>query len=61
MGTSGKIQNDLINSVVEVLNDGIKKEINNTRFVAVMVDETTDFSNTPQLSFVLRYVTDIGV
>lgn len=46
MGTSGKIQNDLINSVVEVLNDAIKKEINNTKFVAVMVDETTDFSNT---------------
>lgn len=60
-GTSGKIQNDLINAVAEVLNDAIKKEINNTKFVAVMVDETTDFSNTAQLSFVLRYVTDTGV
>lgn len=61
MGTSGKILNDLINAVAEVLNDAIKKEINNTKFVAVMMDETTDFSNTAQLSFVLRYVTDIGV
>ncbi len=60
-GTSGKIQNDLINSVAEVLNDAIKKEINNTKFIAVMVDETTDFSNSAQLSFILRYVTDMGV
>lgn len=43
-----------------MLNDAIKKEINNSKFVAVMVDET-DFSNSAQLSFVLRYVTDIGV
>ncbi len=61
MGTLGKIQNDLINSVAEVLNDAINKEINNTKFVAVMVDENTDFSNSAQLSFVLRYVTDMGV
>lgn len=61
MGTSGEIQNDLINAVAEVLNYSIKKEINNTKFVAVMVEETTDCSNTAQLSFVLRYVTDIGV
>ncbi|TDH05594.1 hypothetical protein EPR50_G00124020 [Perca flavescens] len=60
-GTSGKIQNDIINAVAEVLDDAIKKEINNTKFVAVMVDETTGFSNTAQLSFVLRYVTDTGV
>jgi len=56
MGTSGKIQNDLINAVAEVLNDSIKKEITNTKFVAVMVNETTDCSNSAQLSFLLRYV-----
>jgi len=60
MGTSGKIQNDLINAVAEVLNDSIKKEITDTKFVAVMVNETTDCSNSAQLSFLLRY-TDIGV
>ena len=60
-GTSGKIQNDIINAVSDVLNDAIKKEIDQTKFVAVMVDETTDFSNTAQLSYVLRYVTDMGV
>ncbi|KAK0133570.1 hypothetical protein N1851_030895 [Merluccius polli] len=41
-GTSGKIQNDIINAVADVLNDAIKKEIDQTKFVAVMVDETTD-------------------
>ncbi len=60
-GTSGKIKNYLINSVAEVLNDAIKKDINNSKFIAVMVDETTDFSNSAQLSFILRYVTDMGV
>ena len=35
-GTSGKIKNNLINAVAELLNDAIKKEINNTNFVAVM-------------------------
>jgi hypothetical protein len=60
-GTSGKIQNDILNAVADVLNDAIKKEIDQTNFVAVMVDETTDFSDTAQLSYVLRYVTDMGV
>ena len=53
-GTSGKIQNDILNAVADVLNDAIKKEIDQTEFVAVMVDESTDFSNTAQLSYVLR-------
>ena len=60
-GTSGKIKNYLINAVAEMLNDQIKEEIKKTKFVAVMVDETTDFSNTAQLSYVLRYVTEMGV
>lgn len=59
--TLGKIPNNLINDVVDILNNAIKKEVNHTKFLAVMVDETTDFSNTAQLSFVLRYVTEIGV
>ena len=57
-GTSGRIQNDLINAVAEVLDDAIKKEIGQARFVAIMVDETSDLSNMAQLSYVLRYVTE---
>lgn len=58
MGTSGRIQNDLINAVAEVLNDAIKTEISQARFVAIMVDETSDLSNSAQLSYVLRYITE---
>lgn len=44
-GTSGKMQGDLINAVGEVLNDHIKEEIKQTKFVVVMIDEMTDLSN----------------
>nr|XP_032834249.1 zinc finger MYM-type protein 1-like [Petromyzon marinus] len=60
-GTSGKIQNDLINAIAEVMGEEIKREINKAPFVTVMVDETTDVSSAAQLPLVLRYVTDTGV
>uniref|UniRef100_A0A3B1J2E9 DUF4371 domain-containing protein n=1 Tax=Astyanax mexicanus TaxID=7994 RepID=A0A3B1J2E9_ASTMX len=60
-GTSGTIQNDLINVVAEVIGKSIKDEIKDAAFTAVMVDETTDISNTTQLSLVLRYVTEDGI
>ena len=60
-GTSGKIQNDLISAIADVMGEEIQREINKAPFVAVMVDETTDVSVTAQLSLVLRYVTDAGV
>ncbi|XP_055017683.1 zinc finger MYM-type protein 1-like [Boleophthalmus pectinirostris] len=60
-GTSGKIQNDLIYAIAEVMGDEIKLEIKKAPFVAVMVDETTDVGNMAQLSLVLRYMTDTGV
>ncbi|KAJ4451822.1 hypothetical protein ANN_03296, partial [Periplaneta americana] len=54
-GTSASIQNDLINSVADVLRDEIYNEIQNTDFVAIMLDETSDISNKSQLSTVFRY------
>lgn len=60
-GTSGKIQNDLIHAIAEVMPEEIKMEIKRAPFVAVMVDETTDVANMAQLSLVLRYVTATGV
>lgn len=53
-GTSGKIQNDLISAIADVLNSTIKEQISKAKYVAIMVDETTDVSNTAQMSFVLR-------
>lgn len=61
IGTSSKIQNDLIQSVAEVMTEEMKEEVRNTPFVSVMVDETTDVSNTSQMSYVLRYTTDSGL
>ncbi|XP_070406828.1 zinc finger MYM-type protein 1-like [Nothobranchius furzeri] len=60
-GTSGRIQNDLIYAIAEVMGDEIKMEIRRAPFVAVMVDETTDVGNVAQLALVLRYVTATGV
>ncbi|KAK9526390.1 hypothetical protein VZT92_015091 [Zoarces viviparus] len=60
-GTSGKIQDDLISAIAEVMGEEIRREINQAPFVAVMVDETTDVSNRAQLALMVRDVTDTGV
>lgn len=60
-GTSGKIQNDLIHAMAEVMGEEIKMEIKKAPFVAVMVGETTDVGNVAQLTLVLCWVTDTGV
>ncbi|KAK5858320.1 hypothetical protein PBY51_002468 [Eleginops maclovinus] len=60
-GTSGKIQNDLIYAIAEVMGEEIKMKIKKAPFVAVMVDETSDVGNVAQPALVLRYVTDTGV
>ena len=43
------------------MTEAMREEVRNTPFVSVMVDETTDVSNTTQMSYVLRYTTDGGV
>lgn len=54
-GTSVSIQNDLINAVADIIKNGIFNEIQNSQYVAIMLDKTTDISNKSQLSTVLRY------
>ena len=44
-GTSSTIQNDLINCISKVVINTIKKEIENSQFVSVLLDETTDSVN----------------
>ncbi|KAJ4446703.1 hypothetical protein ANN_13400 [Periplaneta americana] len=55
-GVSNRIQNDLIEAVAKSLLEEIKLEMKLANYVAVLVDETTDVSNTAQFSIVLRYV-----
>ena len=55
-GLSPSIQNDLIESVNNVMMAEIKSQIQSSRYVAILLDETSDVSNFSQLSVVFRYV-----
>ena len=48
IGASSKIQNDLIQSVADIMTEATREEVRNTPFVSIMVDKTTDISNTAQ-------------
>ena len=54
--TSSAIQNDLIQSIHDVVLDEITIQIQNAPFVAIMLDEASDAETVSQLSTVLRYV-----
>lgn len=59
-GTSKQIQNDLLDCMLSVCQENIKKEIANASFVSVIADETTDISASFQLVVVFRYVLPNG-
>ncbi|XP_030750580.1 zinc finger MYM-type protein 1 isoform X1 [Sitophilus oryzae] len=59
-GNSNRIQNDLISAVSTVILKKIKQEIGEARFIAIVLDETTDVTNFSQLSIVIRYVKTDG-
>ncbi|GBP16771.1 Zinc finger MYM-type protein 1 [Eumeta japonica] len=60
-GLSSDIQNDLINSIAQVIRDEIKSEINFAKFVSVIADETPDISHREQMSVIFRYLTKTGI
>ena len=53
-GVSPEIQNDLISCLDSVIDDEIKKEINDCSFLSVQVDETSDVSTKEQVSMIAR-------
>lgn len=55
-GMSNQFQNDIIESVSNVILDTIKQEVKDAHFVAIMLDECTDVGKLSQLSTVIRYV-----
>lgn len=59
-GLSSDIQNDIIFSVSQLMTEEIKKEISDTPFVGIIMDEATDYATKSQLSVILRYVTKAG-
>lgn len=54
-GTSKTIQNEILNCILDVCRDHISSEINQTSFVSVMADDTTDISEQTQMVIVFRY------
>ncbi|XP_063387958.1 zinc finger MYM-type protein 1-like [Cydia fagiglandana] len=52
---SYKIQNDIIQSVADVIRARIENEVKKTKFVSVIIEETPDVSHREQLCLILRY------
>ena len=59
-GTSSTIQNELIESVTDVINERIKEELHSCEFVSVQADKTLDVSCKTQMSIILRFCTQDG-
>ncbi|KAK9702237.1 protein of unknown function (DUF4371) [Popillia japonica] len=61
-GTKGTkiIQNELLDYMLAVAQDRIRKEVFNTEYVAVIADETTDVANQYQMTVVFRYILPNG-
>lgn len=54
-GTSKTIQNEIMESILELCQEEIKKQVVNSEFLAVMCDETTDIHDKTQMVIVFRY------
>src|SRR5215469_14427780 len=55
-GVSKTIQNEILDCLLQIYYDNIKKEIKDAPFLAVMADDTTDASEHTQMVIVLRYM-----
>lgn len=56
--TSHENQNDMLNIMAQHVQRMILCDINQSPFITIMVDETTDISNKEQLTFVIRSVNE---
>lgn len=54
--TSPTIQNEIIQSIGSIVLKHLVSEINQSKFISVMADETTDVSSTEQLALCIRYL-----
>lgn len=59
-GTSAGIQNELIEIIGKLIVKQITTEVSEAKYIAVMVDETTDISRKSQLATALRYCLEDG-
>ena len=56
--TSPKMQNELLDNVLKVFRKQVILEINQSNYLAVISDESTDISGQTQLIIVFRYIDD---
>ena len=54
-GLSGDIQNDLIQCLYEEVIEVIKHDINNSPYLSLIADESTDIANVAQMALCIRY------
>lgn len=59
-GLSSDTQNDLINSIGQVLMEEIKRKLAEIPYVAIIMDKTIDKTNKCQISTALWYVDKTG-
>lgn len=59
-GLSKVIQNDMLDCMLFVIRQKIKKEIQQSDFFSIIADETTDISSQFQMSIVFRYILSDG-
>ena len=60
-GTSSIIQNELIETVTESIQEYIREELETCEFVGIQADETLDVSCKSQMSIIFRFCTFEGV
>ncbi|GLV36317.1 uncharacterized protein CBL_08811 [Carabus blaptoides fortunei] len=60
-GTPKTVQNEILNSMLEVCRQEIAEQINKVDFLAIQCDETTDISNHCQMVMIFRYVYDCNI
>ncbi|CAH1102251.1 unnamed protein product [Psylliodes chrysocephalus] len=58
LGTSKTIQNELLDSILHVCQDIIKKDIQAAKYIAIQDDETTGGTTQTQMVLIIRYVKD---
>ena len=56
LGVSATTQNDILECALKVYRREVVSQVEQTHFIAVIADETTDISVQNQLSIVLKYI-----
>ena len=59
-GTSSDIQNELVESVTDIIQEKIKAELDSCDFIGIQADETLDVSSRSQVTIIFRFCSTEG-